>query len=101
MKRLNEKTVLLVLTLLILGAAQANAEVFSQSVTTFYTGTLRPILVSIVFIVFIGVGLFNFSDFQKGGEAAKAAFFHCLKMAMYPAFVLAIAEGMKALMPAT
>ena len=82
--------------------ALATANTFAQSsftgtMDTMYSTYVRPALISLVFIVFVVTGLLKYSDFIKGGDFAKEAFFSCVKMALYPAFVLGLAEGLKAL----
>jgi hypothetical protein len=76
----------------------ATANTMAQSAVTgsfetMYSGYIRPALISLVFIVFVVTGIFKFSDFRKGGEYAKKSFFSCVRMSLYTAFVLAVAES--------
>ena len=84
-------------------AALASANIFAQStfnstLDSMYTSYIRPALIGLVFVVFVVTGLLKYADFIKGGDYAKEAFFSCVKMALYPAFVLGLAEGLKALL---
>ena len=74
------------------------AQDVTTTINTLYTSYIRPALIVIVFVVFVVTGIIKYSDFIEGGQAAKQAFFSCMKMALYPFVVLAIAEGLRLLL---
>ncbi|MDP4186546.1 MAG: hypothetical protein Q8907_00060 [Bacteroidota bacterium] len=95
---MNKKKLLSLVLMMAYATAMAFAAgSFETTLNSMYTQYIRPALIALVFVVFVVTGILKYSDFIKGGEYAKEAFFSCVKMAVYPAFVLGIAEAVKAL----
>lgn len=92
------KRILTIVALSAIASANIFAQDFTGQINNVYTSYVRPSLLAIVFIVFVVTGLLNYSDFIKGGDHAKHAFFSCVKMALYPAFVLGLAEGLRVIL---
>lgn len=86
------------LTLLAFFLSTQNTFAAADGIGMAYTMYIRPILVSLVVLVFIVTGLINIKDFRKGGDAQKEAFIHAIMMAVYPAAILALAEAVRAIM---
>jgi hypothetical protein len=95
MKKQLQKVISLTLYLFLLGTEFGYSQ---AAINTVYVSYIRPILVSIVVLVFIVTALININEFRKGGDAQKDAFINCIIMAVYPGVVLALAEAVKAIM---
>lgn len=83
-------------TLLLVGSVSVFAtSAFVTTAMSIFDDYVKPALLVFCFILIVIGGLQRTEDFQAGGGAAKEAFFAVIKMALYPLYVLGIAEAVK------